>query len=737
MATFIPRTPGPTVGVNDLPGFRQTAQADYSGIAEQGRALQQIAGAGFALAKRIQDKNDTTAIMQARRELSEWETTTFDPGNAEGIGKYRGKDALSADEQLGGQLDAKLSEITGRLSPRQQRQFAAVADTFREGVRGRINTHMDREHSQFLETEQNAAQQVILADATAAGVAGDFERQDAIATEAIAMWRLRMQTDGAGDQTVIAGERAIASKIRLDTILGIVGADPLKAQEYFDRHESQLLPADRRAAAETIRPFVEDGQARALFDSIMSGSGVSASANVATNVDQLIVGIESGGKADAKNPDSTATGAGQFLKGTWLEVMRKHRPDLTRGKSDDEILAMRTDGALSREMVTRYREDNAQFLRSRGIAPTVVNLYAAHHFGPGGGVKFARASDNTPMTAILSAEEISANAYLRDKKTGRPKTVGEVKANWSRRGVSDSADGDALPAAIPESKADALELASRITDPRMRSRVLSMVSDHYQIQEMREREAAKENLSAIYTKLASATNPAAPLREILGPDLYAYAAQSGDLVTYENMRSSLIKGQFIQDDPVLVEQLRRTALVDPQSFRATNLYAMADRISTDSLKELLGMQDKANNPSERNDWATTQERIDSGLRILQFDEANDPANKSEKKNRERMRAQFGALYRGYERDFMQKNQRKPSPEESDAMLRSAVRYVAENPESRLNSASAVEGYNAAMPQTERAAIVRAFRAKMGRNPSDSEVVKIYERARQQGTGTAQ
>lgn len=70
-------------------------------------------------------------------------------------------------------------------------------------------------------------------------------------------------------------------------------------------------------------------------------------------VDQFvdrIIGVESGGRADAKNPKSSATGAGQFISSTWLGMMKKYRPDLMAGKSNEEVLALRNDPVLSREM---------------------------------------------------------------------------------------------------------------------------------------------------------------------------------------------------------------------------------------------------------------------------------------------------------------------------------------------------------------------------------------------------
>src|SRR5690606_14184814 len=92
-----------------------------------------------------------------------------------------------------------------------------------------------------------------------------------------------------------------------------------------------------------------------------------------TAVDQFvdrIIGIESGGRADAKNPNSSATGAGQFISSTWLGMVRKYRPDLMNGRTNGEVLALRNDYALSREMTRLYAQENANFLAAQGLAQT-------------------------------------------------------------------------------------------------------------------------------------------------------------------------------------------------------------------------------------------------------------------------------------------------------------------------------------------------------------------------------
>lgn len=138
--------------------------------------------------------------------------------------------------------------------------------------------------------------------------------------------------------------------------------------------------------------------------------------------------VENGtGNPNAQNPRSTATGDGQFIESTWLDMIGRKAPGLAQGKSREEILAMRGDPELSAKMTEEYALDNQRIFEASGIKATPALLYSAHHFGPDTAVKFAKASPETPLTAILSPEAIKANPHLANL------TVGQARANQERR----------------------------------------------------------------------------------------------------------------------------------------------------------------------------------------------------------------------------------------------------------------------------------------------------------------
>lgn len=146
----------------------------------------------------------------------------------------------------------------------------------------------------------------------------------------------------------------------------------------------------------------------------------------AGSVADKIVHIESGGRANAKNPNSSATGAGQFIDSTWLKMVREYRPDLARGKSNEQILSLRGDADLSREMVQHYADENTAYLRSKGIEATDGNIYLAHFLGPDGAARVLSADPGADVGSVIGGDAVKANPFLKGK------TVADLRA-WADR----------------------------------------------------------------------------------------------------------------------------------------------------------------------------------------------------------------------------------------------------------------------------------------------------------------
>ena len=92
------------------------------------------------------------------------------------------------------------------------------------------------------------------------------------------------------------------------------------------------------------------------------------------NIVNALIQTESGGNPMARNPRSSAGGSGQFIDSTWLSMVKKYRPDIAQGKSDAQLLQLKFNPDLSREMTQRYAQENSDFLGQRGYEATPGNI---------------------------------------------------------------------------------------------------------------------------------------------------------------------------------------------------------------------------------------------------------------------------------------------------------------------------------------------------------------------------
>lgn len=132
--------------------------------------------------------------------------------------------------------------------------------------------------------------------------------------------------------------------------------------------------------------------------------------------------IESGGNPDAQSATGTAGGLGQFTDDTWVDQLSRHRPDIARGKSRDQLLAMKSDPGLNEEMIDRLGDDNAAILQKNNVPVNDASKYGAHWFGAKDFQKIYSADPSTPIESILG-DETAKNNGLSGKSAGDVKTL--------------------------------------------------------------------------------------------------------------------------------------------------------------------------------------------------------------------------------------------------------------------------------------------------------------------------
>ncbi|WP_312530842.1 peptidoglycan DD-metalloendopeptidase family protein [Paracoccus sp. (in: a-proteobacteria)] len=173
---------------------------------------------------------------------------------------------------------------------------------------------------------------------------------------------------------------------------------------------------------------------------LTGGTEVLAS-NAVEMLISRIIHVESGGNAAAKNPLSTATGLGQFIESTWMRMMRSYRPDLVATMGQQQLLDLRLEPDMSRQMVRHLAQENEAFLRARGHQITAGNLYLAHFLGPMGASQVLSADPALSVAQVMGQGVVSANPFLAGY------SVADLRA-WADRKMSARAVSDAT--AMPQ-----------------------------------------------------------------------------------------------------------------------------------------------------------------------------------------------------------------------------------------------------------------------------------------------
>ncbi len=130
-----------------------------------------------------------------------------------------------------------------------------------------------------------------------------------------------------------------------------------------------------------------------------------------TFLDRLML-AESGGRDGARNSRSTAVGPFQFIRDTFLYVVRRHFAEETASLSPVALLGLRTDRAFARRAAEAYAKDNAAHLAGEGLPTSFTNLRLAYLTGPSGAVRLLRAPPQTKVARLLSSAAISANPFM-------------------------------------------------------------------------------------------------------------------------------------------------------------------------------------------------------------------------------------------------------------------------------------------------------------------------------------
>lgn len=136
------------------------------------------------------------------------------------------------------------------------------------------------------------------------------------------------------------------------------------------------------------------------------------SADFEVYLDRLMM-AESDGRDFLKNPRSSALGPFQFIKGTFLYVVRRRFQEQIAGLSEAQILALRTDRAFfARKVMAEYSHELARHLDRHGLPTNYGNLRLAYLLGPSGATRVLSAKPETALSGLISAAAMAANPFM-------------------------------------------------------------------------------------------------------------------------------------------------------------------------------------------------------------------------------------------------------------------------------------------------------------------------------------
>jgi hypothetical protein len=382
-------------------GDRAIGAADASGAAVGAAAIAQGA---TNLGKGISELGtDIGAVAgaQSRFELARWNS-----------------DYLTKETQLRTSLAQDTDYTT--LPTRYQEQ----ATKLRDAAAANISTPSARQT--FLQSTNVSIAQ---------GVEGMTSRAQKMASDANGAWT--SQTNNTLIDQATAIDDPVERAKYIDA--GIANIDARVAK-------GEIGPTEALAAKQAFAHQYVVANAITTQDPQGALNEVRAAPGSGDAVTNRILQIEGTGQ----NGKSSATGTGQFVDGTWLDEIKRNRPDLADGRTDDELLALRNDPTLARQMTDTYRQENVASLTKQGIQATAGNQYLAHFLGPGGAAAMIKADPTMPAIDALTAAlgEKKAQAMVDANPTVLNSLAGHV-VQWADGRMGGAGAHDSIYSNLP------------------------------------------------------------------------------------------------------------------------------------------------------------------------------------------------------------------------------------------------------------------------------------------------
>ncbi len=95
--------------------------------------------------------------------------------------------------------------------------------------------------------------------------------------------------------------------------------------------------------------------------------------------------------------------------------------------SEPEILGLRSDATISKQLTDSYAAENSNYLAQKGLPVTPGTTYLAHFAGPSGAEKVLTADPGASVATILGPAVVKANPFLANMSAGDLKAWADNK----------------------------------------------------------------------------------------------------------------------------------------------------------------------------------------------------------------------------------------------------------------------------------------------------------------------
>lgn len=500
-----------SVGVANAPSAHFTAPSIPDVGVEVTRAGNQAFLAGQeavnAQMKMLAEMNELATDNALAQVKAFEQDLRVNPNN--GYENLRGENALNRPngQSLVDEYDGYLMEHANAIKDTlkndvQKALFTQRLDGIRQTLRNKTGEHLLAEGRKWKDTSLNT--QIELA-ANSFSLSTTDEERDAAIDRAISAAKGLQDLYGWDSETMQkkvmdASDKAIRQVIDDKIDKGDYAEARRLAIKYGAfAHGETVVKARQKIEQAYQDQVIEDATANfkpgdVIQIPVNTDSSKAETGNPVHDAVSRIIGYESKNNPIAKNKKSTAEGLGQFIDSTWFYMVRKYRPDIANGKTNAQLKALKRDPALSREMTTRYVEENAALLKKHGFSVNIRNLYVMHFLGSGEGPKLLRADPNQPVSSFISTQSINANKTVLSGKTAQQVLDWAAQAMKVGKGGGGGTSYVSIPTGDPVAMEKAIRQLPKNQQASVRANINRQISAYKEAEE--QRKAQRDNAIA-------------------------------------------------------------------------------------------------------------------------------------------------------------------------------------------------------------------------------------------------